>query len=86
MSDDKIESFVSKHLGFETRRGCMTLSIDGRGFDLTLDEARNIRDSLVEAIAFEERAEELREKIKDARDKTDTEEILKALSEQEEMI
>lgn len=85
IENDRIVSFVHKHLGLEHRRGCMTLFIDGRGFDLTLDEAKNIRDSLDNAIAFEERAEELREKTKDARDKADTGEILRALAEQKGM-
>lgn len=85
MSDVKIISFVHMRDSLEHRRRCLRLVIEGRRFELTLDEARHIRDSLDNAIAFEECAEELREKIKDARDKADTGEILRALAEQKGM-
>lgn len=78
---DKIKLFVCNHTDPE-KRGCVSLSIDGHRFDLTLDEAVILSECLKRAILFEIHAMHLREKTKDARDKADTGEILRALAEQ----
>lgn len=78
--DDKIKLFVCNHTD-PKKRGCVSVSIDGHRFDLTIDETVILSEYLERAILFEIHAMHLREKTKDARDKADTGEILRALTE-----